>query len=332
MKHILLIITIALLFSACGSSKRVVVVKQKENPSWQVNPPASNEKELYALGEGSNKKEAIANALAMMVSTLGVSISSNFSSKTIEKNGRESSLESSSVSEVQSNVEMIKISHYDVVRSESLGFKRYSVLVHSNKKKLFLSMKHELDQIFTIIDTKRQAMKHANGLKELALYKKSMQDIQSIPNRLLVMNSLDKSFTGKEYLEKMKVIETTYEKLASNISFRIGAQRNVQNLIAPISKGLSDKGFGVKNHDAKVNFKVSIKATLTKASSYGFSIIRAQINIVTKDKNSKSIGSNSIHLVGQSTQSFSVAKQNLALKLNALIAKVGIAKVLGLDI
>lgn len=332
MKNILLITLVTLLFTACGSTKRVVVVTEKENPSWYKNPPVSNEKELYALAEGTNKKEAIANALGLMVSTLGVSISSNFSSKTTQKDGKHSSLESRSVSEVKSSVEMIKISHYDVVHSESLGFKRYSVLVHSNKKKLFLSMKHELDQIFSIINTKREAMKHSNGLKELALYKKSVQDIQSIPNRLLVMNSLDKNFTGEEYLLKMKIIETTYEKLASNISFRIEAEQNVQNLIAPISKGLSDKGFGVKNHGSKVNFKVSINATLTKASSYGFSIIRAQVNLVTKGKNSKSIGSNSIHLVGQSTQSFEVAKQNLTLKLDALIAKVGISKVLGLDI
>lgn len=332
MKYILLLITITLLFSACGSTKRVVVVKQKEISSWHINPPVSNEQELYALGEGRSKKAAIANALSQMVSTLGVSVSSNFSSKTIEKTGRINTLDSHSVSEVQSSVEMIKISHYDIVQSESLGFKKYSVLVRSDKKKLFLSMKHELDQIFRIIDTKRQVMKHANGLRELALYKKSLEDIQSIPNRLLVMNSLDKSFSGKVYLKKMELIETTYENLLSNISFRINAQKNVRNLIAPILKGLSDEGFGVKNHASKVNFKVSIRATITKAASYGFSIVRAQINLVTKDQNSRSVGSNSIHLIGQSTQSFSVAKQNLTLKLNALIAKEGIAKVLGLDI
>ncbi len=62
------------MFSGCSSTKPQVVVKERTLPSWYTNPPLSNTIELYALGEGKNKKEAIAQALSFMASTLSVSI------------------------------------------------------------------------------------------------------------------------------------------------------------------------------------------------------------------------------------------------------------------
>jgi len=51
------------MLSGCAGSKPQVLVKEKTLPSWYTNPPLSSEQELYALGEGKDKKEAIAEWL-----------------------------------------------------------------------------------------------------------------------------------------------------------------------------------------------------------------------------------------------------------------------------
>ena len=82
------IVLIALLFSvnACSSKRRVVAV-QKSFPIWYENPKKSTSNTLYAVAEGENKSDAVANALNEIVSTLSISISSEFNTKSVVKEG-----------------------------------------------------------------------------------------------------------------------------------------------------------------------------------------------------------------------------------------------------
>ena len=136
MKRVLFLIVV-LILSGCGSQKRVVVKDKQELPSWYTASPQTNSTDLYSVGEGQTKQDAIANALTMMVSTLSVSISSQFNSKSVIKEGYKSSNEAVYTNEVQSDVKKIRISHYELLNSKNIGYKKYIVLVKSNKKKAF---------------------------------------------------------------------------------------------------------------------------------------------------------------------------------------------------
>ena len=80
------------------------------------------------------------------------------------------------------------------------------------------------------------------------------------------------------------------------------------------------------------HFNIMIKSDIQRASSYGFTLARSAISITIKDSSGAVIGSNKLNITGQSSQDFGIAKENIALKLNALIEKEGIAKVIGLQI
>lgn len=333
MIHIYIAALLLLLgFSGCGSEKRVISVAAKSYPAWYTNPPRSNDRELYALGEGKNKQEAIANGLSEMISTLSVSISSEFYAKRVVKEGQINSSNAEYTSEVQSRVKEIRISNYKVLNAESLGFKKYAVLVSSNKKKLFESMKQEIEQEFTIIKESEKSTLLANALKQLKFYKKAKESLSTLPNRLLVMRSLESSFSGEEYLALMQDIEAKYTKIAATITFWVTSDRGVETIREPIAKALSAKRFKLSQNSSKSHFTTLIKTDIEQASSYGFTLARATLFITTKDAKGVVIGSNSIPLIGQSTQGYAVAKQNLVSKLSSLIEKEGIAKVLGLDI
>jgi len=329
---IFLLASVLLLLSGCGAEKKVVVAKPRMIPSWYSNPPQSNEKELYALGEGKNQKEAITNALSFMASTLSVSISSTFDASTTVREGSINSNDSIYKSKTTSIVKEIRISSYRVLQSKSLGFKRYAVLVKSNKRELFLSMKKEIEQNFLIIEQEEKKLKNVDAITKLAFYREKKKSLQNLPNTLLVMNVLNPEFYGDDYIRKTQEISSSYQEIIQNISFSITANSAAANLKSVVAKGISAKHLKINKRKGKMHFNIHVTSHIIKAQSYGFTLARSEISIVTKDYRGVVVGSNAINLVGQSSQGYEIAKQNVSYRLNAKIDEEGIARVLGLDI
>ena len=319
-----------LLLSACGSSKRVVV-KQKELPNWYTNPPLSNEQALYAIGEGKEKQEAITNALSLLLSTLNVSISSKYSAKTVVKEGtHKNSSDATYINETESEVQKISITNYELLKAEKLGFKHFAVLVKVDKAKLFNGLKRELEQKFQLIASEEKNFQRKNALEQLQFYKKSLASLQTLPNTLAVMSTLRPSFNTASFLNKYEKLQRKHDKLLQGISFWV--ESNFKSLVSPIAKGISAKKLMIKKRNDSKHFRVYLHADIKRATAYGFTLARANISIKTKDAKGNIIAENSLNLVGQSSQGYSIAKQDLVKKLNKLIKKEGIEKVLNLDI
>ncbi|MDF1882921.1 LPP20 family lipoprotein [Sulfurimonas sp. SAG-AH-194-C21] len=333
MKYIFLgLVTVIFILGGCSSKKVQVVVEKTTLPSWYTNPPLSNATELYALGEGKDKKEALAEALSFMASTLSVSISSNYNARTEVREGRVNSSDGVYKSDITSKVQEVRISSYEVLNAKSLGFNRYAVLIKSNKTKLFKSMVYELDQKFSYIQSRQAALKGANALDKLFFYKIQNKILQSIPTTLTVMNVLNPSFEGDEYIRKTQKIGMVYQDIVQNISFSIKSNKLGTNLKAPLAKAISAKRLKIKESQNSQHFSIYISNSIEKAQAYGFWLARSEITIKTKDYRGVIVGSNTFQIIGQSSQSFAIAKQNVAFKLSALIQEEGISKVLGIAI
>ena len=332
MKISLFFLILITLFSGCGSDKRVVVAKKQELPSWYTSTPQSSSTELYSVGAGQSKQDAIADALSMMVSTLSVSISSQFNSKTVIKEGYKSSNQAVYTNQIQSDVKKIRISNYELVESENIGYKKYIVLLKSNKKKLFTSMKKELDQKFSLIDNKKRDISNQNTVKKVSKYRAFQKSLLDVPNTLIVMNVLDSSFNDAVYLQNIQAIDSEYSSLLSSLSFSVTANSAASNLKSVISKGISAKRLKITNSSGRNHFSLHVNSKIQKASSYGFTLARSAIDITIKDYKGVIIGSNKLNIVGQSTQGYKIARENVAFKLGEMIKKEGIAKVIGLEI
>lgn len=321
-----------LFFTGCGSQKRVDIVQKKVVPSWYVNPPKTTSSTLYAIGEATSKEEAVLNALNNMASTLSVSIASQYSSKEVVQEGTISSRQLTASNEIQSDVQKLRISSYELLESKELGFRQYIVLVSSDKQKLFDSLKSELDQKFALIDKETQGLDRYHAIKQLSVYSKAKSDVQNVPNTLIVMNVLNSSFDGKDYLDKVSRVNSDYDKLLSSITFTIKSDNEAKNLESSIANGLSEKKLQIQYGTGKKHFIITLTSKNQKAVSHGFNIIRAAIDIRIRDYRGSVIGSNKLNIIGQSTQGYEIAKENVAIKLNEMIKKDGIAKVIGLDL
>lgn len=331
MKILTSILIAIFILNGCGSSKRVAIEK-KELPSWYLNPAKTTQKTLYALGEGKDKNEAVTNALNAMVSTLNVSISSEFNSRTVVKEGDEESYKSTSISDISSKVEKIRISNYEIVNYSEFGFENHLVLIKSDKAKLFSSLQKELEQKFLVIKNKEIEAKNFKAIKELAIYKENLESTFNVENIVAVMGSLKYGFDGSRYIKKVQDIKNRYENLLSKISFSVNCNPDSLRLKPVIIDGLSSSGYSIKNGSGKNHFNVYVESETIESSAYGFDIARSAIFISVKDSNGVIVGSNKLNITGQSTQGKRYAKESVAMKLNTMLKRDGVANILGLDI
>jgi len=328
-KFSIIFLILGLLLSGCASKQRVVV-KKKELPSWYVNPPKSNSFELFALGEGQNQQDAITNALSLIMSTLSVSVSSSFSAKTVVKEGSINSSDATYINKTKSDVQKIRISEYEILHVKKLGFKRYAAVVKVNKQKLFEGLKNEIDQKFETYKNDMKNIQNLDALKQLAYYKDMEKSFSYVKNALIVMKVLNKNFNDKKYIAFMNKVTTKHQYLLEHISFWVIS--NVKSLSKPVISALTEQKFIVKNSRSKMHYNVYINAKIQKANAYGFTLARSEISFVTKDYQKRVLASNVIHVTGQSSQGYAIAKQNLVKRLNDLIQKEGVLKLLNLGI
>lgn len=331
MKNIFLLLLAVFILSACSSKKRVVVAP-KILPTWYTHEIKSNVHTLYSVGDGEDREEAIANALSAMASTLSVSISSEFTIKSVVHDGEVSSIQRDSKNEVNSQVKPIRISNYLVLHSKEFGFSRYLVAIKSDKKKLFSSLHKEISQEFDSIQRKHEESVEFNLMKRLSLYKNAKESMSGLKNTLLVMNSLNPNFNDRSYVNKVFDIENRYDSLLSQITFSIDANYDARKLIPSISNGLSLSKYKIlKKSKNKNHFRIALHASTVKAESYGFTLARCAISITVKNSKGEVIGSNKLNITGQSTQGYEIAKENVSVKLNAMVIKDGIEKIIGLE-
>jgi len=329
---IILFILVGVFFTGCGSTKQIEV-ERKPLPAWYVAPPHSDNKTLYAIGEGKSKEEALVNALNNLLATLSVSVSSEYNSKSVVKEGthKSATVDATYENEVHAKVKEVRITNYEVLQAKKLGFKRYATLVKVDKMVLFHSLKNDVDQKFTMFESMEKNTKF-HPLKQLNVYNDFYQDIGLIENSLSVMSALNPNFNQKPYIEKIAAFKKRRLDLLGSISFAIHPKRNAKNLVPPIKKGLTQKHFHIKHTRDQYHFDVYISLKTAYAHSYGFYLARGVITLVTKDYLGVTIGSNTYNITGQSSQSKEIAQQDIAKKFKELIEKEGIIKILGLPL
>ena len=320
------------ILSGCSSKKRVVATP-KTLPTWYANEMKSNARTLYSVGEGEDKAGALANALNAMASTLSVSISSEFSMKSVVQDGEVSSIQRDSKNEVNSQVKAIRISNYQIINTKEFGFQRYLVAISADKKSLFSSLNKEISQEFDIIQTKYEESLQFNLIKRLSLYKNAKESMARLKNTLIVMNSLNPSFNDESYVKQAQEIEHRYDFLLSKITFSIDASTQAKKLVPSIANGLSLSKYKMSQKvKSKNHFRIRLRASTVKASSHGFTLARSAISITVEDYKGEVIGSNKLNITGQSTQGYEIAKENVSVKLNAKVIEDGIEKIIGLDL
>ncbi len=330
MKFLTSFLILLLLLSGCSEKKRVVAAP-KTLPQWYANPPASTPQTLYAIGEGSERDEAVAHALSNMASTLSVSVSSQYESVTTERQGTRNNYDKSVTSAVQSEVAKIRISNYEVLQSEEYGFREFLVLISASRSALFEGIKNDLDQQFAQFKLSEKNLKNANALKRLKFYLHVKEELSHLSDTLNVLKALRQSFDAASYLDEKARLDGARMALHKSVSFEVRAPKEDAGLATSLEAGISKASFQLSRSGGSGHFVVEVSSSAERAEAQGFTLARTAIALQVRDANGVVVGSNKLSLIGQSTQGYAIAKQNVAYKLSVMIEKEGIEKVLGID-
>ena len=316
---ITLLTAILLLFTGCYRDLPIEV-EQKPVSSWISNPPKSNSSTLYALGEGKNRDEATANALSQLLSTLSVSVRSTYESTTKVKNVNGVELYTNDVEQkVSSSVKELRVPNYEIVQQEEIGFNSYAVLIKSDKKLFFQSIKDEVDNTIKLLKDDERSYRSSNILKRLAFYKQTSASVDDLVYRSVVLKVLNPEFDDSYIIKEASRFKTAYISLKSKISFSITADKDSQNLVPVVKEVLTAKGFKITEQNSGYHLHVGIRSNIVYTSAYGFDLARSAVDISIKDSSNQTVLAKKIDITGQSTQGYEVAKQNIASKLKAYI-------------
>lgn len=329
MMRSLLYIFVLLLLSACSAEKELTVTP-KTYPSWYTNPPQSDQHFLYAVAQGHDKKEALANALEQMASTLSITVASDYSSETKTQSGTTNSYQENINSRVTTQVRPLRISDYKILEYKEQGFRKVLVLIRSDKQRLFNSLKQEMDARISQLHSQEKTIADKNVLEQLRFYKEADRYFTEASQTLNVMYVLNNTFDTAPYTRQASHYAAAYRDLRSKISFTLESDAAGDALLAPLRSGLSSEGLQIADRHDRYNLTVILKADMVPAQSMGFDLARTAITITVTDTQGRILGSNKLNITGQSTQGMALARENVAVKLDALIKKEGIAKVLGI--
>ncbi len=334
MKFYLIALSVLLLFTGCGKKlKPAVVFEPKALPSWVENPPVSNNTTIYAIGEGSSKEDAIANGLNEMLSTLSVSLESDFRAEATSKrvNGFENYYEDIN-SVVKTKVKELRISNYKVEGQAKRGFNKYVVLLSSNKQGLFNSLKDEIDKKITLLNSEEKAHKSVNVLKQFSFYKKASEDVDGFLYKSVIMKAIVKSFDDKYIQKSVSHYKNSFSSLRSKISFSVKSDSNSKNLVPVIKDTITSNGFKISNSKNRYHMNIYVSSKSIKAESYGFTLARTSIAINLKDYNNQTLSTKKLDLIGQSTQGYRVAREDVAYKLKEIVDEEGIKSIIEIDL
>lgn len=332
MRNITLTILALLFLLGCSTKDELNLSSKKTLPQWYVNPMQSSQTTLYSVGEGESKEVALKNALNMMASTLSVSIESSYNSKKVVQEGRVNSNQLDVENRVSSSVHKIRISSYELLEYEEVGFRNHILLIKAEKGKLFKSLESELEEKFSVIDAELKSLLAFNALEQISRYKKIKAKLEDLPERLVVMSVLNSSFDANVYTNKAQKINTAYDELLSSITFEIQTDNDSKNLEAPLRVALNAKKLSTAHKNKDRHFKIFIKSDIQRATSLGFTLARSAIEISVEDYRGAIVAGSKLNLIGQSTQGYEIAKQSLSMKFSDMIKKEGIEKIIGLDL
>ena len=297
------LILLSLVFISCSSKNEV---KQTSNnlPSWYLNPISNDGLHLYGIGEGENLQEATNNALVSISSNLIVSINSNSSLKKESILKYREYVSKEFRQNIYTETENLSFQNYEIVESFKQRYNKILVLVKAPKDLLVKQLRNELRNLndnFRITTSLKQ-----DNLTRYLNYEKVYFDFDYFTNKVQIINSLDNTFSDKNFYDKMRFLKSNLEDLKQKINFTIYKNNSDDFAVLRLKKSISDYGFSIKDN---ADYQIHLNSNFNFKDARGMFIANNDLSIEIIYDN-KIIKSHKIELTGYSSNSIDDAIHN----------------------
>ena len=257
-----LLLLLAVIGTGCSSNGAPAPIHKSSSssiPHWYQEALPKDSRYIYGLGMGKSRQSAIYDALNNAISTLNVSVSSNYKRSTTltNTNGNEQFNESNH-EDLDVIVKEIPINNYSVLNEEAISEHNYAVLLQINKQELYTSLYNNIENNFKILDIKLQ--EHHNHLTRILLYRKYMAILKGHMHFIGILRTLDPSFSPEHFVEQYKVIYKAHNKLIANKHFKLKIKDPSHFYEGAIKQGLMVDGVAItdsEDYDYFISVEIS---------------------------------------------------------------------------
>ena len=323
-KHLYLLPLCSLLcFTACNDSsqpKPTVITTTQSLPAWYTHSSNQDGSYIYGLGLSTNRKDALNSALSDVVSTLSVSVSSNYSQQ--RSSQTQDGAESYSV-DIQERVNVItkeiKLTDYEVLHQEQLGDGRFVVQVRVSKQRLYKSMHERLENTFKMLDASLSGK--TDTLEKIMIYRKYLTLLKHRMDNLAILHTLNPAFDDSAFKASYEKRIKAYNELIANKTFKLSVNDPYGAYAPYIYEGLVQDGLVLTTGDSydyyvRVNIKEEHEVAVRR---HVITFLTTTFNVSVGDSHSnKALFFTTFSLNSESDESIEKAR---ALVVEALIDK-----------
>jgi hypothetical protein len=249
--RVMMIVLVSFGLSGCGATKPQIDIQAPKQPQWYTHPPQSDTTTLYGVGDGVDKNGALKDALNNVLGSLSLSLSSEYDAKTVVQEGLRESSSGVYKTHIYAKVQQVRITNYEVLQTQKLGFKHYATLVKVDKKRFYQTLKNELEQKFHMVKQQEKNLAQQSVLKRFFFYKKVLASLDTLPNTLLVMDALNPQQDTKMFLQQYVALKQKYDDALSRVVFDVIAKQHATFLVPVVKEGLTKEHFKVAQHRKK---------------------------------------------------------------------------------
>ena len=314
----------------CGGSAQSVQPNNasatQSLPDWYTQTPPQNNKVIYGLGMGEDRKKALHEALNDAVATLNTSVSSSYQHTTNVNNANG---DESYSKETQASIDIVtqevELNNYKVVHQLQLAKDSFIVMVEIDKYKLFTSLYSKLENSFTMLNIKLQNKSH--DLEKIMIYHKYLAQLNTQLSTLGILSALDPSFDDEELASQYRQRSSEYNALVEHKLFKLQSDDTDKEYMKQIKAGLMQDGLKLTNNNS---YDYLIQITSTEIEDLSIQrnvlyILKTSISIGISDyKTNKDISFTTFDIESRSYDGTNEARELNCDKLKDKIVKHGI--------
>jgi hypothetical protein len=322
-----------IIFNGCGGKKTKPPVYEKHTlPEWYLTPPRNNSEYLYGIGEGTNRDEAVKQALVDMTSKFGITVASHYESSSSYSQHYREYYSKTVQQDLQSEVGSVRISNYETLEVQKIRYNRYIALVRSEKAGFVRGLVDSLDKQAKKLKAHEKQVLNSDVISRYNFYAEAVRKLEGTFSTLIILNTLSGTFDDRPYLQLVAEMHKKFLALKNAMTFSINGDHDSSGFMEVIRTALTDRQIKITAAEDKNHLSVYLSTSINSSVSYGFNIAKTVLLVTVKDYHGKIVGGNRLNINGQATQGDAAALENASKKLQDIIKKEGLAKILGVKL
>ena len=285
---------------------------KEEMPSWAINPPPNSTSELFGVGSGATREQAINRALTTIAGNLSTAVVSEIRQTTELSNGLENN---NFIEDMRAEVNKTQFNNYHVVSSTQLKSEIW-VLVKVDRQQMANNLQNKIQQLNSELDFRFNDFAKATALEQSQLSPNLQESLNQLKTSAATLAAVQPSFNQSQIMAYALKRETQLRHIKNNMVVIIESDQNMDLFARKIETLLTQRDVKViSSGDRAGKSVIIIKSNVKNMNIQDVYVARVELKVDALDESGKTLKSYMKTLNGASPTSYDAALSQANSKL-----------------